>query len=310
MFKAIFIGGLAFALFPGTSLNAQETQTGPPAQPTPSIYNRMHRFPPQSQGDNQQQTVQPQQTTQQFPNPAQQFPPEQQQSAPIQRPGMNFPHAMGPPQQLQPAQQTQAPLAHGVVQPPAAQPPQTPYGLALQPANPPRIGFADGQLRVDANNSSLDDILNAVGRLTGAHIEGGHSDGERVFGQFGPGTTREVLNSLLSGSHYDYILVGAIDDPGNVERVMLTPHGSPEGAANASTQPARPNPAQQEQEEEANEAVVAPQPIVEPPQPPAQVVSPTEQVPPTQQQVKTPEQLLQELQRLRQQQQQSQQNPR
>ena len=302
----MFIAGFGVALLSGTFVSGQQTQTGPPAQPTPSIYNRMRRFPPQTPGDNQQNPQQQQTTqTQQFPNPAQQFPPEQQ-GVPGQRPPIALPHATAPNQA-----QASLPLEHGIApanpQTSAPQPPTSPYGLALQPANPPRIGYAGGQLTVSADNSSLTDILNSVGRITGAHIEGNHADSERVFGEFGPGRPRDVLNSLLSGSRYDYILVGAIDDPGDIKQVMLSPHGSSlEGAATASKQAAgQPNSPQVEQDND--EAVVAPQPIVEPPQPQVQVTTPTEQAPPNQQQVKTPEQLLQELQRLRQQQQQQQQ---
>jgi hypothetical protein len=193
--------------------------------------------------------------------------------------------------------------------PEPSQAPQAPYGLALQPPNPPRISYAGGQLTVDANNSSLGDILEIVGRTTGAHIEGNlPPDSDRVFGQFGPGTVREVLNSLLSGSRFDYILVGATGDPGNIQSIMLTPHGgSLEGVTTAANQPNRPNNVPQQEDEDSNEPAVIPQPaVIEPPPPPAQVTAPTEQTQPGQMQVKTPEQLLQELQRLRQQQQQTQ----
>jgi hypothetical protein len=298
--KTILIAGFGYALLSSTFANAQQTQPGTPAQPTPSIYNRMRRLPDQSQGQNQQQTVQ----TQQFP--AVQFPPEQQ-GPPGRRPFMQFPNGTAP-VQPQPAAPQPQPSPQGTnAQSAAQQPQQGPYGLALQPANPPKISYTDGQLTVSADNSSLPEILNRVVRMTGAQLEGSHPpESDRVFGQFGPGAPRDVLNSLLTGSRYDYILVGALDDPGKVRQVMLTPHGSSlQSVANAANQPQEePN---QEPEEENNEPVVVTQPAVEPPPPPAQVNTSPEPTP-GQQQVKTPEQLLQELQRLRQQQQQ-QENP-
>ncbi len=262
----------------------------------------MRRFPGQETDNNQQQqTTQ----TQQFPTGSQ-FPPEQQ-GAPMQRPPMQFPHGSAPPQQQAPSTQPNPQPANR--QPAVQLPPQSPYGLALQPPHPPRISYAGGQLTVTADNSSLPDILNDVVRVTGARLEGTPPpDSERVFGRFGPGTPRDVLNDLLSGSRYDYILVGALDDPGSVRQVMLSPHGSSlEGTVSnqARNQPVRP-----EEEEENNEPVITPQQVYEPPPPPPQA-NPTTEPTPGQQQVKTPEQLLQELQRLRQQQQQQQpdQNP-
>jgi hypothetical protein len=162
-------------------------------------------------------------------------------------------------------------------------------------------------LTVAAENSTLADVLKAVGTVTHASLEGTQPDAERVFGQFGPAAPRQVLNSILNGSHYDFILVGAVDDQGSVDRIMLSPHGTaPAVRGNASQMAARqniPNPNPDEDDTDNSEAAVQPE-IQQTPPPPV----PSEQVQPPapqqQQQVKTPEQLLQELQRLRQQQQQ------
>jgi hypothetical protein len=265
--------------------------------------NRMRRIPP-SDMQGQQSSLQ----THQVPNASQQFPPDQQApaTAPGQRPPMRFPHPIVPGGSSNP----QPGAEPTVSTPPAQQPVQAakqqeePSGRALQPAKAPRVSFAAGELAITADNSAMTDVLRAVERATGAHIEGTHSDPERVFGQFGPGTPRNVLNSLLSGSGYDFILVGAIEDPGAVQRIVLTPRGtSLAGSMSAANQgPFRP--AQPSTEEVENEGFAQPEPVAE--QPP----QPTQQVQPLQQQVKTPEQLLQELQRLRQQQQQQTTNPR
>ena len=163
-----------------------------------------------------------------------------------------------------------------------------------------------GLLTVAAENSTLADILKSIETVTHASLEGTQPDAERVFGQFGPGAPRQVLNSILSGSHYDFILVGGVDDSGGVERIMLSPHGTAPTVRGAG-QMARQNvPTRNADEDEEND--VAEQPQIQQQGPPPPV--PSEQVQPPggqqQQQVKTPEQLLQELQRLRQQQQQQQ----
>ena len=175
-----------------------------------------------------------------------------------------------------------------------------------------------GQLTIAAENSSLSDIISVIQRITGARLEGVRPDSERVFGQFGPGPPRDVLNALFTGSRYDFILVSDIDNPDRLQKIMLSPHGPAAGSSVAANQPAsRPY---SEDEEDSNEGVVPPQPVAEQPSlMPNQANVPSEQSQPPQpgqqqqQQVKTPEQLLQELQRLRQQQQQQQQpqtNPR
>ena len=308
-----------------TSLDAQESQTGQPSQPTSSVYNRMRRIPPQN-GSAQNG---PQQQAQQFPNPAQQFPPEQRVGpAPGQVPNFSSrpaAQAMNQPQNG-PVYPNAVPTRNGQPLPqqsatmPGSQQSQQPYGLALQPPNPPNISFANGELAIIANNSSLADIVTGIERATGVRVEGTRPDSERVFGQFGPGSPRDVLNSLFDGSRYDFILVGSLENPADVRTIILSPHGNaPAAGVNAANnQPYRPPENSEEQEEnepapvyrggEGQPVQIAPSEQVTPPPPPAAQQQPQQQ----QQQVKTPEQLLQELQRLRQQQQQQgqQQTPR
>lgn len=258
------------------------------------------------------------QQARQFPNPAQQFPPDQQVAPGAQ--GQHFPGQPAPqPVGNQPQNgrsytgMVPAPNVPSSTQQPGTsanpQQPQAPYGLALQPPNPPNINYANGELTVVANNASLADIVGGIERATGARVEGTRPDSERVFGQFGPGSPRDVLNSLFEGSRYDFILVGSLENPADVRTIILSPHGTaPAAGVNAaSNQPNRESNDEQGENEPGpvyqggegrptqnapSEQVMAPQP------PPAQ--------PQQQQQVKTPEQLLQELQRLRQQQQQQQ----
>jgi len=272
----------------------------------------MRRLPPQSQTQNPQ-NQQPVTQSQQFPNPGQ-FPPEQQGSGvpgqpeqqgagmPGQRQFTRFPHATQPPQPQLPQQ---APPQQAI-QPPVQQPPQPVMGQALKPANPPRISYANGEMIVQADNSSMADILSAIARATGAHIEGTQPDSERVFGTFGPSTPRGVLDSLLTGSRYDFILLDAVEAPGKLQRIILSQHGasSPGNVAAANQPRSNPSVEQQEVEEEPPQPVPEPQPAAQPSPPDS-----LQQQSPGTQQVKTPEQLLQELQRLRQQQQAGQGNP-
>jgi hypothetical protein len=112
----------------------------------------------------------------------------------------------------QPAAQEQA--ADQAVQTP-------PPTLAQQPASPPQVSFQGGELTITAQNSTLGDILKAVRAQTGATIDLPGTAPERVVGHFGPAPARDVLASLLNGSHFNYLLLGSPTDPSALDRVIL-----------------------------------------------------------------------------------------
>ena len=209
-------------------------------------------------------------------------------------------------------------------QPTPAQP-VVPLRPSQLPSVPPRVSFQQGQLTVIAENSTLGDIFGAIRSATGIKIEtqGGPS-GDRVAAKIGPAPAKEVLLSLLQGSRYDYVMLGSVADPEQVERVILTPKSA--GGTQMASAPAQPQmPPQQakpdtdeeneenaDQEEPGNPPLRGPageQPQQQPqPEQPGAAEQPQiqqnqqqqpQQNPPTNPnptgQVKTPEQLLQEL---------------
>jgi hypothetical protein len=193
------------------------------------------------------------------------------------------------------------------------------------PPTAPQVSYSKGLLTIVATNSTLFDILRAVSVRIGAKVDAPpHLTSERAAAHIGPGTPRQVLSSLLSGSRFDYILVGADEDPNAVRSIILTPNqGSPAAVnpvvAQRPMQTGPVTPPQEEMEEEIGEdqpfqsGPENPQPPQpSPPQRPFMPQQPPDQMsgqPPfspnggNQPQVKTPEQLLQELRRLQQQQQ-------
>jgi len=110
------------------------------------------------------------------------------------------------------------------------------------PANPPVVTYVNGKLAIVAKNSTLSDILQVVGDKTGAVIDVPDGADERVVSQLGPGPAREVIASLLNGSHFNYVMIGNETDANSVAHVILTaksdgkvsPTGAPAGA-NAPT---------------------------------------------------------------------------
>ena len=212
--------------------------------------------------------------------------------------------------------------------------PLQPITLGQMPALPPQVSYSGGKLTITAQNSTLGDILRAVRSQTAGSFDVPPNATERVVGHFGPGPAREVLVSLLNGSHFDYVMLGSATDPNAVAQLILTPKAgsSPDTAApveanqgpnvpgqatpyprpmNPNVQAQIPQPMPSDGAEEADNAPdnteenteQAEQPEVDqegapqglPPQPNGQPA------------VKTPQQLLQELQQQQAQQQQLQQ---
>jgi hypothetical protein len=200
-----------------------------------------------------------------------------------------------------------------------AQPPARRLRPAELPPAAPQVTYGDRELTIVAENSTLADVLNAVRRATRSVIDvPAAASRERVFVRIGPAAPSAVLTKLLEGSNYDYLILSANDDPGSVQRVVLTTRRS-EGAANpvaASVAPtqtpprdddaAPEEPAQVESApEEQNNVPDSGAQEGQQPEPPTQAEP---QAPPNNG-VKTPEQLLEELRRMQQQQQQQNQTP-
>jgi hypothetical protein len=78
---------------------------------------------------------------------------------------------------------------------------------------------------IAAENSSLDEILGDIARLTGMKITGGLTD-ERVYGSYGPDSAQVVLNQLLDGTGTNVVL---LETPQHtLAELVLTPrNGGP-----------------------------------------------------------------------------------
>jgi hypothetical protein len=202
--------------------------------------------------------------------------------------------------------------------PPPPPPPPTPAQL---PPNPARVTMRDGLLTIDANNSTLADVLTGVRRETKAAIDlPPGATAERVVANLGPGTPQNVLTALLNGSRFDYIILGSQDQPDAVQRVILRAKSGPEAAPGAVAVAQRPPnanvqaPPPDDGEDQAPPTEEVPDENNQ--QPPQQEIDNEQQQgqqgqPGQQQQqqpgVKTPEQLLEELRQMQQQQQEQQQ---
>jgi hypothetical protein len=161
--------------------------------------------------------------------------------------------------------------------------------LPKWPANDPpgqALVVWDSQgLRVDATNSSLQQILKDVSAATGTKVEGLGSDA-RIFGAFGPGQARDVISQLLQGSGYNVLMVGD-QGQGTPREVLLSQRHS------GDAQPANPT---QPSDEDADADEPAQQPAPAPNRPGFAPGGPP----------RTPQQIMQEMQQRQQQMQRAQ----
>jgi hypothetical protein len=113
-----------------------------------------------------------------------------------------------------------APLPAAPVAPP---PPNWP--INDKPAAATVVWDSHG-LTIDADNSSLGQILKEVSTDTGAKVEGLDTD-QRVFGSYGPGPTRQVLSELLDGTGYNVLMFGDQGEGTPREIVLSAPATGP-----------------------------------------------------------------------------------
>lgn len=203
---------------------------------------------------------------------------------------------------------------------PVAEVPQAapvPPTLEQQPPAAPQVTYTNGQLSITSTNATLSQILRSVQTQTGASIDIPAGAGnERVVATLGPGKPQAVLASLLNGSKFNYVILGAPNDSGAVQKVILlaksttTTGQAPDTVAQNNYRAPQPQQAIEPPDDEYQQ----PEPEVEnqnpgqltpgqPGMPGAENLNPDAINPAG----RTPEQMLQELQRMQQQQQQLQQ---
>ncbi len=108
---------------------------------------------------------------------------------------------------------------------------------------PPTISWDGRQLTIDADNSTLSEILLGIRARTGASIDMPPStSAEKVFVHLGPAPIREVLSSLLYGTDFDYVIQASDTDERGLRSVTLTERekGDKADVVTASDAPGQP----------------------------------------------------------------------
>jgi hypothetical protein len=180
------------------------------------------------------------------------------------------------------------PQAEVPAPPPAPEPPKWPVNDHPAPAT---VVWDSQGLRIDATNSSLQQILNDVASDTGVKIEGFGEDA-RVFGIYGPGTARDVLSQLFQGTGYNVMIIGD-SGQGTPRQILLSLRqaGNAQQPVNMNQSSSGDDNEVEEQQEEPQQPPPVARPQMAPGGPP-----------------RTPQQIMQEMQQ-RQQQMQQRANP-
>jgi hypothetical protein len=107
--------------------------------------------------------------------------------------------------------------------PAEALPPPRPKLPGELPAKPPKVICSGDQLTITAENSTLESILVQVRGCSGAHFEIPEGAAKvRTYEQLGPGPMRTILDELLSGTDFNYVLESSPTNPAKLETVLLT----------------------------------------------------------------------------------------
>lgn len=94
------------------------------------------------------------------------------------------------------------------------------------PPRPATITLRNGRLTVSADNSDLREILMSIAGKAGMKISGLDTT-SRVFGTYGPGQPRDVLTDLLSGSGYNFMMMGQTASGAPLELLLTAQTGGP-----------------------------------------------------------------------------------
>ena len=122
----------------------------------------------------------------------------------------------------------------------------TRVGTVVGTAKSPVVTYQDGQLTIDAETSTLAEVLKLVAEKTGADIDVPPGTGlDRIIEHTGPGRAQDVLASLLNGSPFDFVIVSSPQPPHDPTQVLLFLHRAdtpaPEPAVSASAPPKTPS---------------------------------------------------------------------
>jgi hypothetical protein len=131
---------------------------------------------------------------------------------------------------------------------------------------PLQVSYNNGLLWVDARKATLAEVLYQIHLRTGADIPiPAGAEQEKVVMSAGPGPARDVMASLLNGSRFNFVIVGAAQDQKVLRSVILTPKmDNGYDQVMSATQPAVAQPQPQPEAEIPQPEIPQPEPQPDP----------------------------------------------
>ncbi len=98
-----------------------------------------------------------------------------------------------------------------------------PVSAPAVPRPPLEVTYREGLLAIYANKSTLAEVLYAVQQRTGADISiPAGAEQEKVVAEIDPAPAAEVMARLLNGSRFNFLILNSVDDPRQLDRVILS----------------------------------------------------------------------------------------
>ena len=102
-------------------------------------------------------------------------------------------------------------------------PPQLNLTPSGQAARPLQVTFANGQLTIIAENSSLSEVMKALRGALGADIDLPASVvDQHIWVHLGPGPASRILRDLLDDTEFNFMIQASENDPDGIRSVLLT----------------------------------------------------------------------------------------
>lgn len=98
-----------------------------------------------------------------------------------------------------------------------------PAAKAQAPSAQADVAYANGQLTIKGNGAPLIDVLRAACKKIGAELDAQAQPTDPVSGTLGPGPAKDVLDTLLSDAHVNYVLGATAAEPNAITSIMISP---------------------------------------------------------------------------------------
>jgi len=117
-----------------------------------------------------------------------------------------------------------------------------PVTIDTPPQPPLQVTYRDGLLGIRSNKATLSEVLYAVQQRTGADISiVAGAEQEKVVADIAPAPAAEVLAHLLNGSRFNFLILNGVDDPRQLDRVILSARSDGGGFMPIQAPPAQNN---------------------------------------------------------------------